>query len=222
MTGEEICKYNKYGFCKFGKTCFRKHEDQKCEKKNCNIWNCSLRHPKSCRFFKEFKRCKFGEFCKFSHDQLTAKNYSDEIGGMMEKLENLKKEIGTKNNEIERLDREIKDLEKGVNGKIVNLEKIVRILQEEVIGVKKENESLRASLKGSLLSEKQNNINDTENDHTERAHSNEIKETTSVGENEYICDKCGFIGKTEAGLKTHNTTKHKVGLMKMYRKVGSQ
>ena len=221
MTGEEICKFNKFGFCKFRNTCFKKHENQKCEKKNCKIWNCSLRHPKTCRFFREYKRCKFGEFCKFSHDQLTEKNYSEDIGGMMEKLECLKKDIGVKDIEIARLDTEIKDLERGLNCKIMNLEKIVRILQEEVAGLKKENEKLRFSLKGSFLSEEKNNLNDTENDDTERAKTDENIEKTSVVENEFICDKCGFIGKTEAGLKTHNTTKHKVGLMKMYRKVGS-
>ena len=32
---------------------------------------------------------------------------------------------------------------------------------------------------------------------------------SSVEENqEYKCDKCKFIGKTEAGLKTHKTVKH--------------
>ena len=32
-------------------------------------------------------------------------------------------------------------------------------------------------------------------------------------------DKCDFIRKKEAGLKTHNTVKHKLSLMRMYRKV---
>ena len=36
------------------------------------------------------------------------------------------------------------------------------------------------------------------------------------------CDKCDFIGKSEAGLKIHKTSKHKVSLMKMYRKVGEK
>ena len=32
---------------------------------------------------------------------------------------------------------------------------------------------------------------------------------SSVEENQgYICDQCKFIGKTEAGLKTHKTVKH--------------
>ena len=36
------------------------------------------------------------------------------------------------------------------------------------------------------------------------------------------CEKCDFIGKSEAGLKIHNTSKHKGSLMKMYRKVGDK
>ena len=66
---EEVCKFNKFGYCKFRKTCFRKHQNGKCEKENCSIWNCPLRHPISCRYFNEFKMCKFGEFCKYSHKQ---------------------------------------------------------------------------------------------------------------------------------------------------------
>ena len=33
------------------------------------------------------------------------------------------------------------------------------------------------------------------------------------------CEKCDFIGKTEGGLKTHMTTKHKTISLKGYRKI---
>ena len=46
----------------------------------------------------------------------------------------------------------------------------------------------------------------------------EIEETVTKTK----CDKCDFIGKSEAGLKIHKTSKHKVSLMKMYRKVGDK
>ena len=33
------------------------------------------------------------------------------------------------------------------------------------------------------------------------------------------CERCDFIGKTEGGLKTHMTTKHKTVSLKGYRKI---
>ena len=47
----------------------------------------------------------------------------------------------------------------------------------------------------------------------------EIDEEVVEIVNENTCDKCNFIGKTEAGLKIHTTAKHKVSLMKIYRKI---
>ena len=33
------------------------------------------------------------------------------------------------------------------------------------------------------------------------------------------CEKCDFIGKTEGGLKTHITTKHKTVSLRGYKKI---
>ena len=44
----------------------------------------------------------------------------------------------------------------------------------------------------------------------------EVKEVQMV--QNYPCDKCDFIGKTEAGLKTHKTIKHK-GILRGYTRV---
>ena len=46
----------------------------------------------------------------------------------------------------------------------------------------------------------------------------ETEKNAASSDKQIKCDKCDFIGKTEAGLKTHNAVKHKVSLMKMYRK----
>ena len=44
-----------------------------------------------------------------------------------------------------------------------------------------------------------------------------VDDDTATCENEHVCDKCGFQGKTEAGLKIHNTAKHR-GFRKVTRK----
>ena len=45
------------------------------EKKDCEINNCPLRHPRECRFFSQYARCKFGEYCFFRHK--TSKSYEE-------------------------------------------------------------------------------------------------------------------------------------------------
>ena len=68
MEATSICVYNKFGFCKYGVTCRKNHEEIKCENSSCDIFNCNKRHPKECRYFKEFKRCKYNEYCRYEHN----------------------------------------------------------------------------------------------------------------------------------------------------------
>ena len=62
-----VCHFNKYGFCKFKSTCRKPHIMEICSNNGCEIRVCSLRHPKSCRYFREIGYCKFGEWCLFKH-----------------------------------------------------------------------------------------------------------------------------------------------------------
>ena len=39
-----------------------------CSNNGCETRVCSLRHPKSCRYFHEMQYCKFGEWCLFNHE----------------------------------------------------------------------------------------------------------------------------------------------------------
>ena len=76
--------------------------------------------------------CKFGEFCKFSHDHIRHKSDSKEVVEMVEKLKTLKQEIWVKDEEIKRLDMKIENMEKSVNDRIIKLEKILVILRAEI------------------------------------------------------------------------------------------
>ena len=67
MATQNICFFNKYCFCKYLERCRKYHESKSCEKSSCEIRVCEFRHPKACKFFRDFGFCKFGEWCKFSH-----------------------------------------------------------------------------------------------------------------------------------------------------------
>ena len=67
MSTETVCLYFKYGFCKHGAYCWKQHVKTRCENSKCDGKNCENRHPRECRFYSHYRRCKFGEFCLFDH-----------------------------------------------------------------------------------------------------------------------------------------------------------
>ena len=98
MVAENICQFNKFGFCKFKTNCFRKHEERKCENEQCEIRECPLRHPKKCRYFVEFNNCKFGTFCKFGHDAIEKRKVDKDIETLQKQLVEVKHDICEKEN----------------------------------------------------------------------------------------------------------------------------
>ena len=83
---QNVCRHHKYGFCKFGKNCRTKHNDEVCETNNCEINLCDKRHPRSCRFFTEFGRCKFGDYCRYKHVEVQNDRNEKEIETLKELL----------------------------------------------------------------------------------------------------------------------------------------
>ena len=61
--------YNKFGYCRFGVKCFRKHYSEVCHQlEACNLTKtCEKRHPKNCRKYHTEKGCRFGSECDYNH-----------------------------------------------------------------------------------------------------------------------------------------------------------
>ena len=66
-----VCKYFKFGYCKYQNSCRFKHVDTICDNLRCEIVSCEKRHPKDCKYFREFGRCKFSP-CSFKHVNVRA------------------------------------------------------------------------------------------------------------------------------------------------------
>ena len=66
----------------------------------CEKVNCPKRHPRKCKFFQEYKRCKFGDFCSFDH---TFANVNDDT------IEELKKELENVKAKVHALEKHIED-----------------------------------------------------------------------------------------------------------------
>ena len=67
MAASSICNFYKFGYCKFGGTCRKRHFSERCENSSCEIFKCEKRHPRECKYFREYSRCKFGDDCQFYH-----------------------------------------------------------------------------------------------------------------------------------------------------------
>ena len=118
MAAQNVCRYFKFGHCKFGDTCRLLHNSEKCENVSCEITSCKLRHPRTCKFFREFKKCKFSEWCSFKHiktDQNIKQFNNKEI---MEKIDDLAQTLKEKYDIINILVEKVRTLEETINYKI--------------------------------------------------------------------------------------------------------
>ena len=121
MAQQNVCRYNKYGHCKFAAKCRFMHVNETCEKPNCEIKKCDLRHPRICNFYRDYKRCKFGEYCSFEHreddiDKLIVRNQEtvdrvDEIEKILAEKSNLESKLSECDKKLEELEEKLQQQE---------------------------------------------------------------------------------------------------------------
>ena len=85
-----ICKYNQTGICKFKSTCPNIQENEICHVKNFSLNQCVKWHPKECRYYAEYKYCKFRS-CAFAHSERIEHG---EVNALKQDIEYIKHEIG--------------------------------------------------------------------------------------------------------------------------------
>ena len=83
---------------------------------DCDIQKCSKRHPRECRYWTEYKRCKFGDYCSFKHTSKrpTISDTEDidmELEDLKSKLESINKLLEVKDKQIEEHSKQIKTFE---------------------------------------------------------------------------------------------------------------
>ena len=104
MATNQICRHFKYGYCRFLNNCRNQHIPEICNKEDCNMSLCSERHPRRCKYFFKFHRCKFGDFCMYSHGSMeSSAPRKMEVKALATKVEDLEKEIMNMKNERDRL-----------------------------------------------------------------------------------------------------------------------
>ena len=78
-----------------------------CDKLNCEVCKCSYRYPPKCRYYLEFRNCKFSDYCHFSHKTIESVETSEEKNNMKKEIEWMKKNILSIENKVKIKDSEI-------------------------------------------------------------------------------------------------------------------
>ena len=197
---EQICRYNKFGYCKYGDKCHFRHINEKCVTKDCNISDCEKRHPKICIFIRRFGRCKFTTYCSYDHEK--PKENDEKISELEKKVENLEKFI-------EKIEPSDKNLAKIVDNKVEALEVLITMLRKTL---EEKDEQVSALVKKfDYLENKFNDEQAVKNKEFVKKMKNlenMIKKNTKSTVEQLNCSECEFTTTSKQGLKTHIKRKH--------------
>jgi hypothetical protein len=164
MAAQTVCSFFKFGYCKHKEMCRKRHVTEICENSSCEVYTCMLRHPKICKYLRNYGMCKFDP-CMFSHkiNDTTQKNLEAKLDANCLKIVTLEKIISEKDDvihqlslkidenseEIQRIVEKIKDLEKfeSMNAVLETLEKRIvdktNALEEKLNSIVKNREETR-------------------------------------------------------------------------------
>ena len=96
MASKFICRKNKFGYCWYGEKCKNKHVNELCKNKNCEIFSCEKRHPKTCKYKRDYGYCKFQEYCRFNHEK------PEDIIEVVKKMEIIENKLGLSSAKLSR------------------------------------------------------------------------------------------------------------------------
>ena len=218
MGSENVCRFFKFGFCKFKSQCRYKHVTEVCDDQKCNTKSCQKRHPRMCKYFVNFGSCKLGTTCAYAHEIQRNK----EIGRLEQKLEELTKIINGKDDVIKNLASKIEDLVKKNNEKDDIIEKLVKDVKELSTKQEEDKNISASSKKVTRVSKKKENIEKVVV--TEKASSSETLNENPIDKNEEFIECCSkLLGEIE--VKTHkeqNTILGREAMKNAYKNTVSQ
>ena len=112
MANFPVCKYYKYGYCRYQDQCRNKHVHEICNDTNCSVSCCSKRHPKTCVFYIKYKFCKFGALCKYKHgDEAVNDQSTNDFSSILSEIMKLKEDIASLRKENDELREKLEAVE---------------------------------------------------------------------------------------------------------------
>ena len=212
MAGNKLCLHNKFGFCKHGDKCRKEHVQEICQDNECNQSECRRRHPKECKYFKLYKRCKFNDFCAFSH-VIPLDPVLEEVKLLKENVKALEKEVKEKNHEIKVLLRNLEavlnsiNLSNSASSKVSTSHSTVTVLTSDMS---------KAKASSNITSGKANipqidgQVDDDECkcENCNKIFENEKQLQTHLDQHGWGCDECFVCFTTKLSADLHEMEYH--------------
>lgn len=186
MATQNVCSHNKFGYCKHKQMCRNLHINVLCENQECDISTCLSRHPKACRYYRDFGRCKFNP-CAFLHietENTILENLKKESEAIKSKLDDVDKALEILNAKEVELTASIEKCHHNET-KLVAMEEKVEKLEAKIV----DNENLIQKLLEKF---------------------EKVTENVEVEESLFKCDQCDYETKSEKGLNIHKKRKHTI------------
>ena len=201
------------GHHKYGDKCHFRHNNVVCVTENCGVFDCDKRHPVDCKYYRNFRRCKFDN-CSYNHG-----NY--EGNGTEEKIKMLETMLKENNDNKKNIVKQLEAFEKTNDEKV----KAVEIQLTKMNKIDKEKKAKIADLESKLVElenkfkdlatkkEVEQKINNLETlvSKQQKAYEKIEKLDKLVKDNEKVnikCPKCDFTTVSDKGLKTHIKKMH--------------
>ena len=200
-----VCLYFKFGYCKHKEHCRKQHIKELCEKTSCDISNCTLRHPKICKFHRDHGMCKFNP-CMFRHvenDFDEMKKENDKLLKMITNIDNKLKDLEMKIVESEALSSKLSIVEERLEKldetakKVCEKDCLIESLAKKVDAM----EAIQHQ-KDEIIKNLEERIQKTE------VFIHEKSNNKNKSKDKVKCQECDFEAISQHGLKVHMKRKH--------------
>ena len=96
---KNVCRKNKYGYCRYGDKYHFRHEKLICSDNNCSVFSCEKSYPRNCSWYQEYGQCKFTSYCKFKHSKKEVTN-------------DIMESIRDNDNKLAKIEKQLESIEK--------------------------------------------------------------------------------------------------------------
>ena len=224
-THESICKFNQSGFCKYQEQCRKQHVMDICPTPMCNNLSCLLRHPKVCKYFLSFRRCKFGDLCAFLHGP--DKQTDAEISELEQEIQHVKakiSEVDTILAQLDKIEGRISDVEKSNLKNCEEFKEVMKIFNMKTSQIEDVQKTVdqkisQIEVAQKTLDEKTSQLDDLALNFNILMHSVDDLEKSSAHFNHRLnhlnqqiqvfrCNLCGQAYPNEQTLRSHIQRNH--------------
>ena len=184
-----------YGYCKFQEHCQKEHIDIICsENTKCENNGCVKRHPKPCKYFTRYNKCKFDK-CAYLHVK----------EGNIIKIEDLEKQVSALTQEMVELKKTNHEMVIEHSNNIAVILERLKILEQ---GQKEHTERYTSWKERPVEQTADMDIKKDAAENKTETINTSFDTNNTIPKEDFNCDQCNFKSNTIISLNKHTNTKH--------------